>query len=271
MWFAAPVAVSAPLLTATLAPERSEVALGEPVWMRLLVTNRTGREVTVVVGPRLAGSGLGVAAIGPDGQPAPDPFHQHRVGGWFGGLEEVTVPDGGVAAVRFDLSDFAWLDEPGTWSVRAFPRISTSPRTPPATDPRWATTTVRVVAAGPGPRPGPGSGAAWARPGWMVGLAGRAMEADPQARAALDACPCPEATSVLLSLLDHRRVEVRHWAANALTTRLPGDPAWAGFTARAWDDATREEAARRAAAVRSRSDPDPELAAWANAVGERLP
>lgn len=255
-------------VTISVHPSKPTFVIGEAEWMVLVVDNRGTAPFVVSMTTDPKEGHASVALVDAAGDPAPSPFpHPRRDLGDDGPYVE--VPPGQRGELRFDLARFAWLDAPGTWTVRVSHTVD-SPFLGTLADDRQTTARVTVVAPEDDRldaivRSHPiafGEPFSLAEDGYeslgharyvpvleRLVLAARPPEdiapdergrwMDERALHGLAACPCTAATEALLRLLAHPEPELRRFVAEALERRIPDrqqttPPSW--FRERAWDD-----------------------------------
>lgn len=292
-------------VTLTLAPSQPSFVIGEPVWISVLANNQSAEPVDLRLGYHQMVDRQGtllVRAYDAAGALVADP-HDLRMVPPFGNPPQhgVVVAPGAAGAVTVDLNAYAWLDEPGTYRVRALHPLDSlwTWREPPAeADRRWLEATVtmtaptaeqarRAVTAHLPERPlygpeGPSAGAeelhGLGHARFVPALEEYARErADPHSIGpsreilALHRCPCPEATAALLRLLAVLEEAERLAVAEALLERIP--PHWrrssTWFQTSVW--APELEVPLRAAARHAlETEPWPGARLWGARVFRRL-
>lgn len=205
------------LVTVTVEPTAPEFAMGTPAWLRVRVENHSKHPVSAWTSHPESNIRSGIRAYALDAAgarvPDPDKWPPPALGGGrnVGGQ----VPPGGSVEVELDLNRYAWLDTPGTYTVRLLHPLG--PRGPEGdADPRWVETSVVIrepteaevleAIAALGQRDDVPAYLGHARFVPLLVNVVRGAFPDDRVRAraaeALGTCPCPEAMDALLWMLD---------------------------------------------------------------------
>lgn len=281
--------MSGPLYS--VAPAHQTFAIGEPVWLVIRVDNPgpepVSGSVLNAVGLR---SELLVSVTDRAGRPCPDPNRFPPAGFIHGNVgSDADAAPGGTGELRLDLTKFAWLDQPGTYSVRLLAPFG-DPEGARPDDPRWVQTQVvlvdpldpaGLVARLPRSIEDQGTSAmdlnTWDALGHaryvpiLEPLAAKSLPTqrfvvsgreamggerkDLRALFGLAACPCTEATAALVRLYDaFDDPERRAVVANELLLRI-GPGTW--FRDHAWEPAFADPLLKRARAALASSTRSP--------------